>query len=102
MKNLTALVFAGFVLIAPAFGYETDKFKYIPKGANVYMFDIDKNGTADFYWYDKKPDGIMQPEEIFIDLNQDGIPDISYKRLIEIYEQYEKFRKESNIMQVSL
>ena len=28
----------------------------------------------------------MTPEEIFIDLDQDGIPDVSYKNLIRMYE----------------
>ncbi len=102
MKNLTALVFAGLVSIAPAFGYETDKFKYIPKGTQVMVYDIDKNGIADFFWHDRNKDNIIQPEEIFIDLNEDGIPDISYEEIIELYKDNEKLRTQYNIMSVSL
>ena len=84
-KELLTLLFGASVIVG-AFSYETNKFEFIPKGADVMMYDIDKNGVVDFYWWDKNKDNIMTPEEIFIDLNQDGIPDISYKELIRMYE----------------
>jgi len=83
-KTLLALLFAG-ISIAPAFGFEKDRFKYIPQGAEVYVFDVDKNGVPDFYWWDKNKNGQIESDEIFLDLNQDGIPDISYEELIEMF-----------------
>jgi len=86
MKRLTALLFAGLVTIAPALAFEKDQFKLIPKGTIVSFYDIDQNGIYDFYWWDKNNDRYMTPNEIFLDLNQDGIPDITYEDLIEMYK----------------
>jgi len=87
MKRLTALLFTGFVLTASAFGYEKDPFKLIPRGTIVGMDDVDGNGVFDFYWWDKNKDEDMTSDEVFLDLNQDGIPDITYEDLIKIYER---------------
>ena len=94
MKKLITLLCAGLIT-ANAFGFETDKYKFIPKGTPVMMYDVDNNGVIDFYWHDRNKDNIIQPEEIFIDLNQDGIPDISYKDIIEMYKNSKRISKES-------
>ena len=93
-KGLLALVLAVTTAVN-SFSYETDKFKFIPQGMPVRMYDADNNKIIDFYWWDKNKDNYMQPEEVFIDLNQDGIPDVSYKDLIKMYELREIVRKGS-------
>ena len=83
MKKLIAIIFTGLIT-TNLFGFETDEFKYIPKGTNVFVYDLNRNGKYDMVWWDRNKDGNMQPDEIFIDLNEDGIPDISYKEMIEM------------------
>ena len=80
------------LLITNVFGYETNRFKLIPNGTPVINYDIDKNRIIDFYWWDKDKNKKMESNEILMDLNQDGIPDISYQKLIELYEKYGKSR----------
>ena len=93
-KGLLTLVLATTIAVT-SFSYETNQYKFIPKEADVYGFDLDRNKIPDVYWWDKNRDEIIQLEELFIDLNQDGIPDISYKELIEMYEAREIIRKTS-------
>jgi len=86
MKKLITLLFAGLLTIN-AFGFEKDMFKYIPQGTeNLMAYDMNGNGLFDFFWYDKNKDGLMQNNEMFYDLNEDGIPDISHEEIIQMYE----------------
>ena len=84
MKKLTTIVCAG-LLTASAFAFETNQFKYIPKGAPVLMMDINVNGIPDIYWWDKNKDEVVQNNEIFFDLDEDGIIDTTYDEMIRLY-----------------
>jgi len=84
MKKLIALLFAGVTTLT--FGFETEPFKYIPKGEYIIFYDMNGNGKYDMFWWDKNKDGKMQNNERFYDLNEDGIPDISYEEIIKLYE----------------
>jgi len=89
MKKLTALLFAGLAAVSVS-AFETEPFKYIPKGTVIWKYDMNQNGKYDLFWWDKNKDGKMQNNERFYDLNEDGIPDISYEEIIKMYES--KFR----------
>lgn len=90
-KLITLLLGLRFITAAAGFEFEKDPFKYIPEGANLMAFDMNGNGIYDFFWYDKNKDGIMQDDERFYDLNEDGIPDISHKEIIKMYkDKYDK------------
>ena len=80
--KLISLVLMGSVALNVA-AFETNEYKFIPKNALVTAYDIDMNGIIDFYWWDKNKDKRIAPDEIFIDLNQDGIPDICYEDVIK-------------------
>ncbi len=83
-KTLIALALASSIA-ANAFAYETDMYKFIPEDADVSIGDFTGNGIPDVYWYDKNKNWIMENDEIFLDLNEDGIPDVSYEDLINLY-----------------
>lgn len=89
MKKLTTILCAGLIT-ASAFAFETNPNKYIPEKAEVLLLEINGNGIPDLYWWDKNQDGVIQNNEIFLDLNEDGIPDISYKELIRMYQLQDK------------
>ncbi len=90
MKTLITLLLAGLIT-ANAFGFEKDPFKYIPEGEDIFIVDMDGNGIYDLIWWDKNKDGLMQNNERFYDLNEDGIPDISHEEIIQMYEsKYDK------------
>jgi hypothetical protein len=82
--------------------HETDAYKFIPKGAGFELVLID-TGYGFFswaHWYhkgytakdyqDKKKElkGKIPGDEIFLDLDRDGIPDLSAKELDDLYSQY--------------
>ncbi len=90
--KLTTLVLGGLLAVSSAFGYETDMNKYIPAGENITRFDF---GFMKVYCWDKNKDGLLQPDEVFIDINGDGIPDFSYKELLEEYNSRFKIEVES-------
>ena len=64
--------------------YETDKFKYIPKGTPIKMYDLNGNEKYELYWWDKNKNEAIDEGELFIDLNEDGIPDLSYKEFLNL------------------
>lgn len=67
-----------------------DPYEFIPKGSEVYLFDFNKNGIYETYWWDKNKDGKAQDDEIFIDLNEDGIPDCTFKEYDDWYKKQEE------------
>ena len=90
MKKLLLFLLTGILgtsVNAQELRFETDKFKYIPKGAKETLYDIDENGTLDAVWWDKNRDGVRQDEEIFVELNEDGIPDMPYPEFKDWYEE---------------
>jgi len=90
MKKLLLFLLAGILgtsVNAQELRFETDLFKYIPEGAKVTLYDVDENGTLDAVWWDKNRDGIRQDEEIFLELNGDGIPDMPYPEFKNWYEE---------------
>ncbi len=82
--KLTTLVLGGLLAVSSAFGYETDMNKYIPAGEQVYIYDFEQ---FKLILWDRNKDRVLQENEIFFDLNKDGIPDFSYKELLEEYNQ---------------
>ena len=93
-RKLISLVLAGGIAVNLG-AYETDLNKFIPGGAEIRLFDIDRNGIPDLYWNDKNKDWLMTPDEVYLDLNQDGIPDISFEDVIKNYLMLEKPQQNS-------
>lgn len=84
------------------FPHETDKYKFIPKGARITSVTV---GTAygifEGIWYNKdcknkeeynkkfeEDDEMIPPDEIFLDMDGDKIPDLSLQQLDDLYIQY--------------
>jgi len=92
------LVFLGSSLFSQELKLETNPYKFIPKGtpfSELYLFDLIKeDGIIDTYWWDKNKDKEPQDDEIFLDLNQDLIPDCSFKQ----YKDWEKSEAEKKLM----
>jgi hypothetical protein len=59
------------------FHFQSDPYKFFPKNAFVSKYDSDHDGKIDTYWWDKNGDGIDQDDEVFYDIDEDGVPDIS-------------------------
>ena len=90
--KLQTLVLGGLLFSGLASGFETDMYKYIPPEAQVWIYDL---GVMNVYFWDKNQDEIIQQDELFLDLNDDMIPDISFEEILNRYLRKEKIRKES-------
>jgi hypothetical protein len=91
--------------------YETDGYKYIPRNSTIIMVSsLTEYGVLVGIWYDKECKsvddyqkkyqeykGTIPPEKIFIDLNGDGIVDMSAKEVLEwcVYEKKLEKEKEA-------
>jgi hypothetical protein len=87
--------------------HETDPYKFIPKGAGFELVLIDTgHGFLSWgRWYNKdykakdyqdklkESNGVIPSGELFLDLDGDGIPDLSAKDLDNLYEQYAAAQK---------
>ena len=81
------------------FKYEKDRNKYIPKRSKVHGYDLDCNGVYDAYWWDRnKDDELQEMEEMFVDLNDDGIPDMNYFEFTEFIEDLKMNRKNKQLI----
>jgi hypothetical protein len=97
MRKTLATLMLGISLVANAqIKPETDMYKYIPKGAEITMYDIDQNGTWDIFWYDKNKDKEQQDDELFFDVTGDSIPDMNFKELND-YIQSQEPKLEKNV-----
>lgn len=79
--------------------FSKDPYEFIPKGAHpVYAKDLTGDGILETYWWDKNKNKIAEEDEIFIDLNQDGIIDVSLQDFIKLIEEKkQKAREERRI-----
>jgi len=67
--------------------YSTDRYELIPYNASpVYEIDLTGNGIPDIYWWDKDKNNIVQDNELFLDINEDRIPDINYRDFREWFK----------------
>ncbi len=97
MSKLISLVGGIIILVSSTCShglkFSKNPYEYLPEGTPVYCLDLNKNGKTDTYIWDKDQDLIIEKEEIFFDLNEDGIIDCDYfefeKWLEEDGEDYE-------------
>jgi hypothetical protein len=83
--------------------HETDENKFIPPYAAIeeVMVNAGPYGILKGIWYDKdcksgkdyykkwvEDDGKVSADEIFLDVDGDGIPDLSFEQLIKLYKDY--------------
>ena len=90
--KLRALVLGGLLFSGLASSYEENINRYIPAGAEVSTFNY---GFMKIFLWDKNKDGVLQPNELYIDINGDGIPDFSYEELLEEYDHRFEIKVES-------
>jgi len=118
MKKSLALILAGGLALSSLnlhaqdfkFPHETDKYKFIPKGARITSVTVGTPyGIFEGIWYNKdcknkeeynkkfeEYNEEIPQEEIFLDVDKDKIPDLSLKELIDLFNQYlqeEELRK---------
>lgn len=75
---------------------ETDQFRYIPKGKSYTRLIIHLKGIEgrfSLYWYDKNKNNVVEDDEVFVDVNNDRIPDMLFVDFLKLYHQ-EKAKKE--------
>jgi hypothetical protein len=98
MKKLISLVGGIIILVSSTCShglkFSTNPYEYLPEGTPVYCLDLNKNGKIDTYIWDKNQNSIVEKDEIFFDLNEDGIIDCSYLE----YEEWSEKQKEDEIL----
>jgi hypothetical protein len=87
--------------------HETDPFKFIPMYAQIEIVVVKTNyGIKSGIWYDKnctskedyerkfkEGDGKIEKNDIFLDVDNDGIVDLSLKELDNLVNQYVQKKK---------
>jgi hypothetical protein len=82
--------------------HETDPYKFVPKGASAEIVTVDTgHGIMNGVWYNKtyktakdyqnrlkELGGLIPSDEIFLDIDGDGILDLSNKDLDRLCDQY--------------
>ena len=93
MKKLSAIIF-GILMTGSVFSQELkfskDPYEFIPKEeySNVQTWGSKKDGIPDIYWWDKDKNGECDlRKEVFVDVNEDDIPDMSYADFIKWHEE---------------
>ena len=115
MKNLVKLfLIAGIGLSSLGLSaqdfkvpHETDPYKFVPKGKSAEIVTIDTgHGIMEGVWYNKtyktakdyqnrlkELGGAIPSDEVFLDIDGDGIPDLSAKDLDRLCDQYLEMQK---------
>jgi len=110
MKKSLALILAGGLALSSLslysqdfkFPHETDRYKFIPKGARITSVTVGTvYGIFEGIWYNKdcknkdeynekfeEYNEAIPPEEIFLDMDGDKIPDLSLEKLDDLFNQY--------------
>ena len=93
MKRLISLLGIGLLAVG-GYSFEANRFKYIPEDSPMLVYNF--NNFYLLVW-DRNENSMLEIDEVFFDVNKDGIPDISWKEIQDAYLKSEFNQEEFSL-----